>query len=36
MSKKHEKLCRVFNYIDQLLMTISAIAGCVSISAYAS
>ena len=36
MSKKHKKVCRVFNYNDHLLIVISAITGCVSISAFAS
>ena len=36
MSKKHKKLCRVLNYIDHLLIVISTITGCVSISAFAS
>ena len=36
MSKKHKKVCRVLNYIDHLLFVISAITGCVSISAFAS
>ena len=36
MSKKHKKSCRVLNYTDELLTEISAIAGCVSISAFPS
>ena len=36
MSKKHKKRCRVLNYIDHLLIVISTITGCVSISAFAS
>ena len=36
MSKKHEKVFRVLNYIEHLLIAISTIAGCVSISAFAS
>ena len=35
MSKKHKKVCRVLNYIDHLLIVISTITGCVSISAFA-
>ena len=35
MSKKH-KVCRILNYIDHLVITISAITGCVSISAFTS
>ena len=36
MSKKHEKVCRVLNYIDHFFIAISKITGCVSISAFAS
>ena len=36
MSKKHKKVCRGLNYIDHLLIAISTIIGCVSISAFAS
>ena len=36
MSKKHEKSCKVLNYIDHLLIAISTITGYVSISAFAS
>ena len=36
MSKKHKKVCRVLTYIDHLLIVISTITGCVSISAFAS
>ena len=36
MSKKHEKVCRVLNYIDHSLIVISTISGCVSISAFTS
>ena len=32
MSKKHKKRCRVVNYIDHLLIVISTITECVSIS----
>ena len=35
MSKKH-KVCRILNYIDHLVITISTITGCVSISAFTS
>ena len=35
MSKNHKKVCGVLNYIDHLLIAISAITGCVSISAFA-
>ena len=36
MSKKHKKVCRVLNYIDHLLIVISTITGCVSVSTFAS
>ena len=36
MSKKHKKVYRVLNYIDQLLILVSTVTGCVSISAFAS
>ena len=36
MIKKHKKRCRILNYIDHLLIVISTITGCVSISAFAS
>ena len=36
MSKKHNKVCRVFNYIEQLLISVSTVTGCVSIYAFAS
>ena len=36
ISKKHKKICRVFNYIDHLLNVISTIAGCVFIFVFAS
>ena len=36
MSKKHKNVCRVFNYIEQLLISVSTVTGCVSIYAFAS
>ena len=36
MSEKREKVCKVLNYIDPLLIAVSTISGCVSISAFAS
>ena len=36
MSKKHKKVCRVSNYIEHLLILVSTVTGCVSISAFAS
>ena len=36
MSKKHKNVYRVLNYIEQLLILISTVAGCVSISTFTS
>ena len=36
MRKKHKRTLRLFNYIDNLLIAISTISGCVSISTFAS
>ena len=36
MSKKCEKVCTTLNYIKHLLKLVSAVTGCVSISAYGS
>ena len=36
MSKKHKKICRVLNYIEQLHILISTVTGCVSICEFAS
>ena len=36
MRKKHKNVCRVPNYTDHLLIVISPLTGCVSISAFAS
>ena len=36
MSKKHKIVCRNLNYIDHLLVLISTITRCVSISCFAS
>ena len=35
MSKKHEKVYKVSNYIEHLLILIFTVTGCVSISAFA-
>ena len=35
MSEKHKKVCRTFNYFENLLGFFSAVSGCVSISAFA-
>ena len=36
MSKKHKKVYRVLNYVNHLLILISAVTGCVSVSVLAS
>ena len=36
ISKKHKKVCRILNYTDHLLILVSTVAGCVSISAFPS
>ena len=36
MSKKNKEVCRSANYIEHLFIVISTVAGCVSISAFAS
>ena len=36
MSKKHKKVCRVLNYIEHLLILVSTVTGCVSISDFTS
>ena len=36
MSKKHERACRVLNYIEHLLILASTVTGCISISAFPS
>ena len=36
ISKKHKKLCKALNYIEQLLILASTIFGCDSISAFTS
>ena len=36
MSKKHKKVCATLNYIEHLLILVSTISGCISISAFAS
>ena len=36
MSKKHKNLCTTLNYIEHLLISVSAVTGYVSISAFAS
>ena len=36
MSEKHKKVCRGLNYSQHFLVFISAVSGCVLISAFAS
>ena len=36
MSKKHKNVYRVLNYIEHLLILVSTVAGCVSISTFTS
>ena len=36
MSKKYKKVCTTLNYVENFLILGSTIAGCVSISAFAS
>ena len=35
MSKKHEKVCRVLNIIEHLLILISTVTGCLPVSTFA-
>ena len=36
MSGKYKKTCKYLNYVEHLLILASAVAGCISISAFAS
>ena len=36
MSEKHKKACRSLNYFKHFLVFVSAVSGCVSVSAMAS
>ena len=36
MSKKHKIVCRVLNYTEHLLILVSTVTGCVSISDFDS
>ena len=36
MSKKHDTVDRALNYIEHLLIAISTVSGCLSISAFVS
>ena len=35
MSKKYKKTCTYLNYVEQLLISVSTVIGCVSISGIA-
>ena len=34
-SKKHKKVCKTLNYVEQILILVSAVTGCFSISTFA-
>ena len=36
MSEKYNNTCKYLNYVEHLLILLSTVTGCVSISAYAS
>ena len=36
MSEKSKKTCKYLNYVEQLLILVSTVTGCVSVSAFAS
>ena len=36
MSEKYKQTCNYFNYVEKLLVLVSAVTGCVSISAFTS
>ena len=36
MNEKHKKTCRALNYFSHFFIFITAVSGCVSISAFAS
>ena len=36
MSKKHKKLCRVFNYMKHLLILVATVTGCIYIFSFRS
>ena len=36
MNEKHKEDCRALNYFENFLVFVSAVSGCVSISAFAS
>ena len=36
MSEKYKKACKYLNYVEHLLILVSTVTGCVSVSAFAS
>ena len=36
MSEKYKKTCKYLNYVEHLLILVSTVTGCVSISAFTS
>ena len=36
ISEKYKKICNYLNYVEHLLILLSTVAGCISISAFAS
>ena len=36
MGEKHKKTCKYLNYVEHLLILVSIVAACISISAFAS
>ena len=36
MSEKYQKTCKYLNYVEHLLILVSKVAGCVSVSAFVS
>ena len=36
MSEKYKKTCKYLNYVEHLLILVSKVAGCVSVSAFVS
>ena len=36
MSEKYKKICNYLNYVEHLLILVSTVTGCVSISAFVS
>ena len=36
MSRKHKKVCSTLNYIEQFLVLVSTVTGCISVFHFAS